>query len=135
MPNAYALNSGTYFVGDLGLITKKTSEATLWIEKIWALFYKDMNQFYHLTVDGISLYLCRTAEGDGYFNDIGTDTGTISIIEVTQLKGDDRFKDYQNLKGYHLLETQEMMIVKMENFNLYFENGYKIITDGSNLDQ
>jgi hypothetical protein len=128
MSNAYALKPGIYYIGDPGLIIKKTPEGTKLIEAIWETFYKDMNQFLHLFIDDIDIYVTRTAEGDGMYGDVGTDTGVICILDVSKIQADTRFKDYQQLKGCHILETQDIVTVKMTHFNLYFSNGYQILT-------
>ncbi|MDO9629419.1 MAG: hypothetical protein Q7I99_05900 [Acholeplasmataceae bacterium] len=129
MSSQYLLSPGSYFIGDPAILIKKTPEGDRFISTLWDLFYRDMNLFQKLTIDNITVYITRTAEGDGMFNDIGTDTGTISIIKLNDIKNDSRFRANDILKGCHYLEITSEEKVTVTDFNMYFDNGYQVITN------
>ena len=85
MVRSYQLKKGRYFVGDPGYLIKKTPAGDKFIEKLWDSFYSDMNSFHKLVIDHITIYVTRTAEGDGFFDGIATDTGAIAIIDINQV--------------------------------------------------
>jgi len=133
MNKEYILPKGTYFIGDPAMIFKKTKEGDELIQALWKEFYKDMNSFQCLVMDHIVIYLTRTAEGDGFYGTVGTDTGTIGIIEINQLKDDMRFKFDERLRGCHYLEVLDKEKVWVDAFNIYFESGYQIITNSDTI--
>ena len=129
MSNSYKLSAGTYFIGDPAMIIKKTIEGDQFITTLWDLFYKDMNQFQKQVIDGVTLLITRTAEGDGLFGDVGTDTGTICIIRLEDIIADQRFNANAILKGCHYLNVVQEDQVTVTNFNITFDSGYQVITN------
>ena len=129
MSNSYILSKGTYFIGDPAMIIKKTIEGDQFIKILWDLFYKDMNSFQNITIDSVSLFITRTSEGDGLFKDVGTDTGTICIIKLEDIKNDSRFNANAILNGCHYLEVLTEDRVTVSNFNIKFDSGYEVITN------
>lgn len=125
---SYHLKQGTYLVGDPALIVKKDEEGTHLIQHIWALFYQDSNAFQHLNLEGVSFYLTRTAEGDGYYQGVGTDTGTIMIIHVEDHMHDQRLNLTRHRRGMLTLELPENSWVSVNHFNLRFSSGHYIRT-------
>lgn len=124
----YELKKGTYFIGDPAIFIRKNDEGEKFVQKLWDLFYQDMNKFQHLIIDQVEFFITRTAEGDGYFDGIGTDTGTIMIIRVDELSQDSRFSNRFPAKGCKLLEVKDYDGVTVESFNLYFDCGLIIKT-------
>jgi hypothetical protein len=129
MSKSYLLPKGLYYIGDPGLIINKDKTGDILSNQLYDIFYKDMNAFQKLTIDGIDFYITRTKSGDGMFNDIGTDTGLICIVEVSQLENDSRFIDRTNSKGCHYIDIKEQEKVTVDDFNIYFESGYQVITN------
>jgi hypothetical protein len=129
MFKSYELNKGSYYIGDPGLIIKKSIEGTKFSEKLYEIFYQNMNLFQEITIDQHTFYLTRTYEGDGYYDGVGTDTGLITIVEITSLKNDDRFNIRLTQSGVKFLEVKTKDVVEVRNFNIYFESGLKIITN------
>lgn len=129
MSNSYLLTAGNYFIGDPAMIIKKTIEGDQFITTLWDTFYKDMNSFQNLTIDSVTLLITRTAEGDGIFGDVGTDTGTICIMKLEDIKNDPRFNANQVLHGCHYLEVINQDRVTVTNFNIKFDSGYEVITN------
>jgi hypothetical protein len=72
--------------------------------------------------------MTRTLGGDGRFGDIGTDTGTIIIVDTQQLTKDFRFQVNFEQEFVHFLEVKDQEKVTCKQFSLYFESGYQIIT-------
>lgn len=128
----YPLNQGRYVIGDPAIFVKKNKEGDRWITMLWDTFYLDMNQFQQLTIDGITCYITRTAEGDYYYQGIGTDTGTLMIIQIDQLH-DDRFHVNPDQQGIKFIEVDYEMTVCVDRFNLYFSNGLTIITNSDDM--
>ena len=128
----YPLNQGRYVIGDPAIFVKKNKEGDRWITMLWNTFYLDMNQFQQLTIDGITCYITRTAEGDYYYQGIGTDTGTLMIIQIDQLH-DDRFHVNPDQQGIKFIEVDYEMTVCVDRFNLYFSNGLTIITNSDDM--
>ncbi len=124
----YELKKGTYFIGDPAIFIRKNLEGDRFVTQLWEVFYQDMNHFHHLVLEGVELYITRTAEGDGYFDGIGTDTGTIMIIRIDELNQDHRFMNHFPERGCHLLEVKEKDGIRVESFNLYFDSGLSIRT-------
>jgi hypothetical protein len=124
----YELKKGTYFIGDPAIFIRKNQNGEQFVKKLWDLFYLDMNLFQHLEIDGIEFYITRTAEGDGYFDGIGTDTGTIMIIRIDDLSQDERFHHQYPSRGCKLIEVIDKDGVMVESFNIYFDNGLSIRT-------
>ena len=128
----YPLNQGRYVIGDPAIFVKKNKEGDRWITMLWNTFYLDMNQFQQLTIDGITCYITRTAEGDYYYQGIGTDTGTLMIIHIDQLH-DDRFHVNPDQQGVKFIDVDYEMTVCVDRFNLYFSNGLTIITNSDDM--
>jgi len=126
---SYKLKAGTYLVGDPALIFKKDEAGTKLTQELWNIFYQDANQFQHLTLDGITIYITRTAEGDGYYQGVGTDTGTIMIIDVEEHMHDQRLNLTLHRRGMLTLELPEDGFVEVDHFNICFSNGQKIRTN------
>ena len=133
MKKEHILPKGTYFIGDPAMIFKKTKAGDDLIQALWKEFYKDMNSFQRLVMDNVVIYLTRTAEGDGFYGTVGTDTGTIGIIELNQIKHDERFKSEERLRGCYYIEVVDTEKVWVEAFNIYFQSGYSIITNSDTI--
>jgi hypothetical protein len=134
MTKEHILPKGIYFIGDPAMIFKKTKAGDDLIKALWKEFYKDMNSFQRLEMDHVVIYLTRTAEGDGFYGTVGTDTGTIGIIELNQIKDDERFKAEERLRGCYYLEVADSEKVWVDAFNIYFERGYQIITNSDTIE-
>ncbi|MGI6711061.1 MAG: hypothetical protein ACOX4W_06465 [Bacilli bacterium] len=130
MVRSYQLKKGRYFVGDPGYLIKKTPAGDKFIEKLWDSFYSDMNSFHKLVIDHITIYVTRTAEGDGFFDGIATDTGAIAIIDINQVLNDDRFQIRPDGIGCHYVDVLDEDEVTVDNFNISFKSGFKVITNG-----
>lgn len=130
MPTTYELRPGTYVIGDPAVIVRKNDRGTAWTEKLWETFYLDMNRFHRLTIDGVTFMITRTAEGDGYFDGVGTDTGTIMILRTEDVMGDDRFQPSFPKHGCRYLSVTENDHVTVMDFNIFFESGLSIRTQG-----
>lgn len=126
---SYKLKAGTYLVGDPALIFKKDEAGTKLTQELWNIFYQDANQFQYLTLDSITFYITRTAEGDGYYQGVGTDTGTIMIIHVEEHIHDQRLNLILHRRGMLTLELPEDGFVEVDHFNIYFSNGQNIRTN------
>ncbi len=129
MSKSYVLSAGTYFIGDPAMLIKKTLDGDQFIKTLWDLFYKDMNQFHQFNIDGVTMLMTRTAEGDGLFGDVGTDTGTICILKLEDIKDDIRFNTSQVLNGCHYLSITQEDRVTVTHFNIQFDSGYQVITN------
>jgi hypothetical protein len=129
MSKSYILPKGTYVIGDPAILIKKNPEGEAFIEVLWAIFYEDHNQFQKITIDGIEFYITRTKGGDGRFNGIGTDTGTIMIINTLYLEDDSRFRDDLNINFIKILTFEKDEKVSVDNFDIYFESGFTVITE------
>jgi hypothetical protein len=128
MKKTYTLYEGLYYIGDPANIINNNKAGHEFITKLWDFFYQNADQFQHLILDGIELFITRTLGGDGRFGDVGTDTGTICIVDTQQLVKDFRFEvDFEQV-GVHFLEVKTTEKVTCEKFSLYFESGYEIIT-------
>lgn len=125
----YHLKEGNYFVGDPGYLIKKTPEGEKFIEELWDSFYTDMDCFHKLSIDNIIIYVTRTAEGDGAFGDVATDTGVIGIIDINQVLKDDRFHVRPDGRGCHYVLVDDDDEVEVDNFNIKFKSGYEVITN------
>jgi hypothetical protein len=133
MTKEHILPKGTYFIGDPAMIFKKTKAGDDLIQALWKEFYKDMNSFQRLVMDNVVIYLTRTAEGDGFYGTVGTDTGTIGMIELNQIKHDERFKSEERLRGCYYIEVTDTEKVWVDAFNIYFQSGYSIITNSDTI--
>lgn len=129
----YTLKPGTYLVGDPAMIIKKTGEAIKISQALWDVFYQDPQSFQQLTVDGITFLITRTAEGDGIYNGVGTDTGTIMIIDTIKHQFDERLNLTLDRRGMLTLRLLEEVTVYTDRFNLYFSNGINIITNSDDM--
>jgi hypothetical protein len=129
MSKSYELKKGIYYIGDPGLIIKKSIEGTKLSEKLYEIFYQNMNLFQEVKIDQHQFYLTRTYEGDGYYDGVGTDTGLIVIVLIEPLKNDERFSIRLTQSGVKFLDVKEKDIVTVENFNIYFQSGLKVITN------
>ena len=124
----HMLTKGRYYVGDPALIISKTKQGSMFIEKLWDLFYKDMNKFHHLTIDNIEVYAMRTEGGDGYFDGIGTDTGVIIIMEMSQLEHHDFFDKDLKEQGCKFVTLETDTEAEVVNFNLDIKGYLKVET-------
>jgi hypothetical protein len=129
----YSLKPGTYLVGDPAMIIKKTGDGMVLSEHLWEVFYQNPQTFQRLSLDGVSFLITRTAEGDGIYQGVGTDTGTIMIIDVDQHQHDERLHLGLDRRGMMTLRLHEEMTVSMDRFNLYFSNGITIITNSDDM--
>ncbi len=128
----YTLNPGTYAIGDPAIFVKKTKEGDAWLTLLWATFYKDMNSFQHLDLNGVSFYITRTAEGDYYYRGIGTDTGTLMVIKIDGFN-DERFRFTKEQHGVKYFDTEVDVSVCVDRFNLHFSNGIDVITNSDDM--
>jgi hypothetical protein len=126
---SYLLPRGTYVIGDPAILIKKTPEGDALITRLWDIFYEDHNQFHEIKIDNITLYLTRTKGGDGRFNGIGTDTGTIMIINQLYIEEDTRFRDDLNIQFIKVMTFEHDEKVTVDHFDIYFESGFTIITE------
>lgn len=124
----YLLTKGRYYVGDPANLIVKNEEGSIFIEKLWDLFYQDMNKFHELMIDNIKLYAMRTEGGDGYFDGIGTDTGVFIIIELDQLKGNSVFKEKIIEKSCKIITLKEDTFAEVIDFNLDIKGHLKVET-------
>ena len=124
----YKLSKGTYYIGDPAYIIRKTQRGDQFIKKLWNLFYKDMNKFHKIELDGILLYLMRTEGGDGIFDGVGTDTGVFMIVEMSQLKDEDIFKQNIEPRGCKIITLEEDKIIEVIDYNLEIKGVLKIET-------
>lgn len=85
--------AGTYYVGDPCLVIKGMP-GYQWIEKLWAIFYKLDHKAALLEIDGVKIFIGRTYGGDGVYDGITVDTGTIAVIPVDDILDDERFNFY-----------------------------------------
>lgn len=129
MVKSYHLKKGRYYVGDPGYLIKKTPEGDKFIKQLWDSFYTDMNNFHKLVIDHITIYVTRTAEGDGFFDGVATDTGALAIMDINQVLEDDRFYIRSDGRGCHYVEVEDEDEVTVENFNIKFKSGFKVITN------
>lgn len=129
----YTLKKGTYLFGDPALIIKKTEEGNLLVRKLWEVFYQDAQSFQHLTLDGTDFFITRTAEGDGFYQSVGTDTGTLMLIHVEDHQQDERLNLTLNRKGMLTLHMNEGETVSVERFNIYFSQGITILTNSDDM--
>ena len=125
----YTLNPGSYVICDPAYIIHKTREGLAFNDQLRIMFFKDMNKFHRFEIDGIILYMFRSLGGDGVFDGVGTDTGTIIIIETSQLQGDPRFKSDYTSGRILTFEAKEPVIATVENFDLTLSNGIFIHTE------
>lgn len=125
----YTLTKGHYVICDPAYMMLKNKEGDQFNQKVINQFFKEMNKFHHFIIDGITFYMFRSLGGDGIFDGVGTDTGTIIIIETTQLKDDIRFRqDYSRGAIIHF-DVDEPVIATVDNFDLSISNGIKIHTE------
>ncbi|RJX25856.1 MAG: hypothetical protein C4537_03855 [Acholeplasma sp.] len=128
----YSLNPGTYAIGDPAMFVKKTKEGDLWLKVLWDTFYRDMNRFQQLQIDGISFYITRTAEGDYYYQGIGTDTGTLMVIRINDVL-DERFRFSNEQHGVKYFDCDHEVTVCVDRFNLHFSNDIHVITNSDDM--
>ncbi len=124
----HLLNKGTYYVGDPAYLIKKNKEGDAFITKLWDLFYRDMNKFHELVIDDIHFYVFRTEGGDGIFDGIGTDTGVIMIIEMSQFKDHTGFKQDILEHGCKVITLNEDVKAEVDDFNLEIKGYLKVET-------
>lgn len=128
----YTLNPGKYAIGDPAIFVRKTKDGDAWLKRLWDTFYKDINQFQHLELDGVTFYITRTAEGDYYYQGIGTDTGTLMVIKMDEFQ-DERFHFSQGQHGVKYFQTDHEISVCVDRFNLHFSNGIHVITNSDDM--
>lgn len=103
--------AGAYYVGDPCLIIKGTP-GYHWIEKLWSLFYKLDQRAALLEVDGVKIFIGQTYGGDGIYDGITVDTGTIAVIPVDNLSGDERFNfDNFAIRGTKFFTAPESFVI------------------------
>ena len=124
----YTLSKGTYYIGDPAFIIRKTKKGDQLIKKLWEIFYKDMNKFHQILLDGVLLYLMRTEGGDGIFDGVGTDTGVIMVLEMSQLKDEEIFKQNIEPRGCKIITIDEDKTIEAINFNLEIQGVLRIET-------
>lgn len=124
----YHLKKGDYIICDPAILVKKTKDGDAWVKKLWDVFYQDMNHFHELFIEGVHLYITRTAEGDGFFGEIGTDTGTLAVFDIETIKNDQRFHHAYDRRGAKIFQADDTFFVEVENYNIYLSNGYKVLT-------
>jgi len=124
----YTLSKGTYYIGDPAFIIRKTKKGDQFIKKLWEIFYKDMNKFHQILLDGVLLYLMRTEGGDGIFDGVGTDTGVIMVLEMSQLKDEEIFKQNIEPRGCKIITIDEDKTIEAINFNLEIQGVLRIET-------
>lgn len=120
--------AGTYYIGDPCIIIKG-NPGYLWIEKLWALFYRLNRKAAVLEIDGVKLFIGRTYGGDGVYNGIAVDTGTIAVIRVNSIKNDERF-NFGNLdiRGTKFITAKSPFTIAYENGNFQIGNFFTIDT-------
>jgi hypothetical protein len=114
----HILSKGTYYVGDPAYLIKKNNEGDTFINKIWDLFYQDMNMFHLMHIDDIKFYVFRTEGGDGFFDGVGTDTGVIMIIDLAQTKDHIAFKQDIEERGCKIITLNEDTEAEVISHNL-----------------
>ena len=129
----YMLKKGTYLCGDPAMIFTKTEEGDHAIRQLWDTFYLDMQAFQHLTIQGVELYITRTEEGDGVYQGVGTDTGTLMMSCVDNHQGDDRINLTLHRPGMKTLELEDQSTVSVDRFNITFSNGITIMTNSDDM--
>jgi hypothetical protein len=129
----YTLKKCTYLCGDPAMIIKKTEDGDRVIRQLWDTFYLDMQAFQHLMIQGVDLYITRTAEGDGVYQGVGTDTGTLMLICVDDHLNDERLNLTLHRPGMKTLELEDQSTVTVNRFNISFSNGITIITNSDDM--
>lgn len=105
---------GTYYIGDPCYINHGQA-GYQWIEKLWDVYYHTQEHNGLLNIDGVSLFIQNTYEGDGVFDGFYADSGTLAIIKIDNLINDERF-NFRN------------MVIKGAKF-VQFNNDFDIIFD------
>ena len=131
--SSYTLKKGTYLVSDPAMIIKKTMDARSLYETLWEVFYQNPKEFQQLIIENVQFLITGTAEGDGIYNGVGTDSGTIMIISVDDHIHDERLNLDLDRRGMLTLRLDEEMTVEMKRYNLYFSNSIQIITNSVDL--
>ncbi|MFA6801438.1 MAG: hypothetical protein WCR19_04965 [Acholeplasmataceae bacterium] len=124
----YKLNKGTYFIGDPAVVVIKNDDGEAFLQLLWETFYENPNEFQYLNIKGSKFYVTRTEGGDGIFNDIGTDTGIIMIVNIKELKNHKIFKKELPTLRTKIITYDHDSFVCVNDFNIYFE-GFEIITN------
>lgn len=124
----HILPKGTYFIGDPASLIKKNEPGDKFINTIWDLFYKDMNQFHFMNIDDIKFYVFRTEGGDGFFDGIGTDTGVIMIIDINQIKDHIVFKQDIPEKGCKVITLDNDTEAEVIDFDLDIKGHLQVKT-------
>lgn len=124
----HTLSKGKYYVGDPAYLIIKNKEGNDFIEKLWELFYKDMNKFHELNINSIKFYAMRTEGGDGFFDGIGTDTGVFIILDMNQIKGHIAFKQEIVERGCKIIDIKEDTVAEVKDFNLDIKGYLKVET-------
>lgn len=129
----YKLKKGAFIVGDPGVLIRKNEDGNKLTDQLFSLYQVDRNHFHELELSGIKVWMMRTAEGDGYYQTVGTDSGTIMVICYDDYHEDKRLNLNLHHPGTLTIELEENDTVSMERFNLYFSNGVKIITQSDDM--
>jgi len=122
----YTLKPGLYYIGDPSRLFKKNEKGTETLEKIYDEFYKKPTEFQKIQIGMLTFYLTSTL-GDGIFNGIGTDTGLIMITNTDDLTDIDTFNQHIPEVGCKYIQVLEGLDVMVDNYNIYFSNGFNII--------
>lgn len=118
--DSFQLKPSTYLIGDPGLIFKKIEGRTL-TDHLWKKFYQNPKKFHEMNIDGITFYITKTKEGDGYFEGVGTDSGTIMIIDLNAYQHDPRIQMLSDRKGILTLDITKEVTVMVDNHILMFK--------------
>lgn len=118
--NQIKMKPGTYYIGDPSYIIRG-NDGYYWIEKLWNLFYKTNSKNAFLEIDNVPLFIGSTYGGDGVYDGIYVDSGTICVMQIDHLHDDPRFNFRDmNIKGTRFMTFSE------EFFVLYDEGIFKI---------
>lgn len=124
--DSYQLKPSTYLIGDPGLIYKKIEGRKL-TDHLFEIFYKAPKRFQKMNIDGITFYITKTKDGDGYYDGVGTDSGTIMIIDLDAYLHDPRIHTLSNRKGILTLNFTKEVTVMVENHILLLKQDNEIL--------
>ena len=120
--------AGTYYIGDPCIIIKG-NPGYQWIEKLWALFYQLNNKAAFLEIDGVKIFIGLTYGGDGVYDGITVDTGTICVIGVDNLQNDERFNfGNLNIRGAKFITADETFTISYQDGDFMIGDFFTIIT-------
>lgn len=114
------LPKGTYYIGDPCYL-RKGQAGHEWLEKLWDVYYNTKGHNGLVTIDGVSLFIQNTYEGDGVFDGFYCDTGTLAVIRIDNVINDDRF-NFRNMviKGAKFVNFNEEVKISFDEgrFNI-----------------